>query len=178
MKFKTTSYLLLLLLFGCQDKTEQKQKKELTYFDLQGYIETESSRLSSMSQYITKTVSVNDSSETQKLRVGDWNKELEIFKDADINKAAWKGMFKVDKLAGTTHYTSNDEKIPVKKLSIFYKNGDVKNLKGLQIIISNSNMLYESRDTLIYYPDSVYQIRKSQDILLLSKKNYQITGKF
>jgi len=178
MSLKTTSYLLLLLLFGCQDKTEQRQKKELTYFDLQGYIEKESSRLTLLSPYITKTVSVNDSSETMKLRVGDWNKELEIFKDADINKAAWKGMFKVNERAGTTHYTSNDEKIPVKKLSIFYKNGDHKSIQGLQLIISNSNMLYDSRDTLVYYPDSVYQVRKSQDILLLSKKNYQITGKF
>ena len=131
-----------------------------------------------MSPYITKTVSVNDSAETQKIRVVDWNKELEIFKDADINKAAWKGMFKVDKRVGTTHYRSDDEKIPVKKLSIFYEDGDNRSIRGLQLIISNNNILYESRDTLVYYPDSVYQVKKSQDILLLSKKNYQITGKF
>lgn len=178
MNFKTPLFFLLLLLFGCQEQPEQKQKKELTYFDLKGYFEKESKRLSAASPYLTKTVSVNDSTETQKIRVRDWNKELEIFKDSDINKAAWKGMFNVTSKSGTVYYKSDDEKIPVKELSVFYTNGDNKILQGLQIVISNTNILYESRDTLIYYPDSVYQVKKSQDILLLSKKNYQITGKF
>ena len=178
MNLKTATFLLLLLFLGCQDKPEQQQKKELAYFDLNGYFKKESGRLSAASPYITKTVRINDSAETQKIRLNNWTKELEIFKDADINKAAWKGMFKVNKKADTVVYTSDDEKIPVKEVSIFYRNAIDKNPHGLRIIINNSNILYESRDTLIYYPDSVYQVKKTQDILLLSKKNYQITGKF
>jgi len=44
-------------------------------------------------------------------------------------------------------------------------------------VISNKNILYSSGDTLVYYPDSLYEIRKHQKIKLLAQKTYQITGK-
>ena len=177
MKYNSSSLLVLLFLFGCQGQPEQKQKNELTYFDLKGYFEKEVSRLAKANPVVEKTVSVNESAETKKLRIADWKKELEIFTDADINKAAWKGMFKVSQQSGYQLYTSDDEKIPVKELRLFYTEAG-KELRGLQIVIHNTNMLYTSSDTLAYYPDSLYQVKKSQDILLLSKKNYQIKAKF
>ena len=177
MNYKNLPIFILLFLFGCDSQPEQKQENELTYFDLKGYFEKEASRLSKTNPMLSKTVGVNESSETRKIRISDWEKELEIFKDADINKAAWKGMFTEIKQPGRQIYTSNDEKIPVKQLQLYYSEKGDK-IKGLQIIIHTDNMLYSSCDTLSYYPDSLYQVNKSQDILLLSKKNYQVSAAF
>ena len=178
MNYKT-SFFILLLCSGCQRTAEQMQKNELTYFDIKDYFEKESARLSKTSTFITKTVSVNDSSEAKRTQINNWAKELEIFKDADINKNAWKGLFKISKLGDKQQYTTDNEKIPVKQLTIFYRKGNTQapEVSGLQIIVKNSNLLYNSNDTLLYYPDSLYQVKKTQNILFLSSKRYQINGK-
>lgn len=178
MNYKTSPLFILLLFSGCQSAPEQTQKNELTYFDLKGFFQKESSRLSKSDPVITKTVSVNDSSETKRIHIPDWNKELEIFREADINKTAWKNMFKISKTTDKQQYATDNEKISVKNVTLFYNNDASNEVRGVQIIVKNTNLLYNSTDTLIYFPDSIYQIRKSQNILLLSKKNYQITGKF
>lgn len=180
MNYKTAPFFILLLFSGCQRTPEQLQKNELTYFDLRGYFEKEIARLSKAAPVITKTVRVNDSSETKKNRIADWKRELEIFKDADINKTAWKGLFKITRPGYDLQYTTDNEKIPVKEVTVFYKKGSTQKneVSGLRILIKNTNLLYNSTDTLIYYPDSIYQVKKAQNILFLSGKRYQISGKF
>ncbi|MNT73709.1 hypothetical protein D3C72_2124500 [compost metagenome] len=118
---------------------------------------------------------VNESSETKNIRVADWAKELSVFSEADINRSAWKGLFHIEKNKEQEVYSSDDKKVPVKEVLITKTGGKVQ---GIKILIRTSNMLYSSADTLSYYPDSLYQIKKKQEIRLLSEKNYIITGKF
>ena len=166
---------LLLLCYSCGDSTGAGQKNAHTYFNLKGYIEQESGRLSRSNPTVHKTVMVNDSSESKEIKIQDWKKELSVFSDADMNRAAWKGLFQVKKSGEQEIYTSDHKKVPVKELVITRRNGQ---LYGLQIFIRNSNTLYTSADTLSYYPDSLYEVKKTQNIRLLSTKNYRITGKF
>lgn len=166
---------LLLLCYSCGDSTVAGQKNAHTYFDLKGYIEQESNRLNRSNPMIHKTVMVNDSSESKEVRIQDWKKELSAFSDADMNRAAWKGLFQVKKTGEQEVYTSDHKKVPVKEVLVSRRNGQ---LYGLQILIRNSNTLYTSTDTLSYYPDSLYEVKKTQNIRLLSEKNYRITGKF
>lgn len=167
--------LLLLLCYGCGDPIEASQKKVHTYFDLKGFFEKERARLSQSNPLILKTVMVNDSAESKQIRIADWKKELSAFSDADMNRAAWKGLFQVRKTASGVSYTADSKKVPVKEVLVMQRNGK---LYGLQILIRNANTLYTSSDTLSYYPDSLYEVKKSQNIRLLSEKKYQITGKF
>lgn len=175
MKKQHLIYCTILLLFGCRNATEQRQNSNHSYFDVKGYFETEADRIRKLGPTIKKTVAVDDSTETQSLKIVDWKRELAAFSDADINRASWKGMFKIAKSNGNEIYTSDNEKIPVKQVGIFYKD---KKLFRLQMLIENKNTLYTSLDTLNYYPDSLYQIKKVQNIRLLNKKNYVITGRF
>lgn len=166
--------VILLVISGC-NPAESNQKNDLSYFDLKGYFEKESLRLSKSNPVFTKTVVVNKSAESKKIHIADWAKELSIFSEADINRSAWKGLFRTVQSADQKVYTSNNEKVPVKELLITTKNGKVS---GIRILMKTTNMLYSSSDTLSYYPDSLYQINKKQEIRLLSEKNYNITGKF
>jgi hypothetical protein len=165
---------ILLLVFGCSP-AENKQKDALNYFDLKGYFEHEAARLTKSNPVFTKTVVVNDAAETKKIRLGDWKKELAVFSDVDMNRNAWKGLFQVKKTAEQELFSSDHEKVPVKEVLIIKRNNKVY---GIRILVKNSNVLYSSSDTLSYYPDSLYQVKKKQHIKLLSEKNYSITGMF
>jgi len=162
-------------LFGCNQREASKANKDLLYFDLKGYFVGEAIRLNKINPQVKKQVIVNGTSETSVIHITDWQKEFAIFMNADINKASWKGSFKADNNLAFEHYTSANKKIPVKNLLVSKTDGKVKKI---EIIIANKNILYLSGDTLIYYPDSLYQIKKYQKIKLLNAKSYQITGKF
>ncbi|GGI25080.1 hypothetical protein [Pedobacter mendelii] len=173
---KKLIFLVFALGFiACNQREESKANTDLLYFDINGYFKKEAVRLKKLNPQIVKEVSVNDVSETQTLKLTDWEKELAIFINADINKASWKGSFNMDKKFELEHYTSSSKKIPIKDVVINTLNNKVKKV---QIIISNKNILYTSSDTLIYYPDSLYQIKKYQKIKLLMAKSYHILGKF
>jgi hypothetical protein len=173
---KPILFLSLSLLFAsCNSADSEKQTANIHYFDLQGYFGEEETRLQKLNPTIEKTVSVNNSSEKKSIKITDWKKELAIFTDADINKKAWLGQFKINKTSTLEYYTSDQEKIPVKELKVMLKDG---NVCGIQIILKNTNALYTSTDTLKYYPDSLYQVNKTQHIKLLTEKRYKITTLF
>lgn len=164
---------ILLVFLGC-NPAGKSQKNPLTYFDLKGYFEKEALRLSAINPLLTKTVSVNNMEETKKIRITDWAKELSAFSDADINRSAWKGLFNKKNTGQQETYMSDNKKVPVKEVMISKRNGQVY---GIRIVISYSNVLYSSADTLSYFPDSLYQVKKKQQIRLLAEKNYTITGR-
>lgn len=165
---------ILLVFLGC-NPAEKNQKNALTYFDIKGYFEKEALRLSRMNPLLSKTVAVNELGETKKIRITDWAKELSAFSDADINRSAWRGLFNKKSTGQEEVYISDDKKVPVKELMITKRNGQVY---GIRILIKYSNILYNSADTLSYFPDSLYQVKKKQQIKLLDEKNYSITGRF
>lgn len=169
-------YILVfaLALFSCNQRKKAEANTDLTYFDVKGYFGKEISRMQQLNPDVDKTVSINGTSENKKSKINDWTKELAIFVNADINKTSWKGSFKTVKQNGTDVYTSDSKKIPIKKISVTEKNQQVEKV---EIIIDNKNILYQSQDTLTYFPDSLYAIKKHQKIKLLNEKRYSVIGK-
>lgn len=163
-----------LFFYGCTSSIKE-QKADLNYFDLKGYFQSEALRLQKSNPVISKTVIVNGAAETRKLKIADWQKEIAVFTEADINRSAWAGLFKRVVNSQRELFTSDNKKVPVKEVLILKKNNKPY---GIQILVKNSNMLYSSADTLSYYSDSLYRVQKKQQIKLLSEKNYSITGKF
>ncbi|PTS92931.1 hypothetical protein DBR11_26090 [Pedobacter sp. HMWF019] len=145
------------------------------YFDIQNYFQQEALRLNKAKPLVEKTVMVNGAEEKKKVSIADWNREFSVFSDADINKSAWKGAFKVTKTKNEELYVNTEDKIPVKQVLI-YRAGN--QITGIKILQNTANYLYNSVDTLVYYPDSLYQISKTQHIRLLNAKAYKVTGKF
>ncbi|HMI05465.1 MAG TPA: hypothetical protein VK541_23455 [Pedobacter sp.] len=176
MKYNTLlAGSILLFLLGCNAGTDERQKNASPYFDLKGYFEKEANRLTKASPAVRKTVGINGFSETKTLKIADWKRELSSISNADINKASWRGAFRIIRSENKVMYRSDDRKVPVKELCIFYRDTIAS---GFLVLIRNSNALYTSTDSLIYYPDSLYRIKKNQQIKLLSEKNYEITIKF
>ncbi len=169
------AFLLACLLGSCSNPDQEKQNAGATYFDLKGYFGKQAKKLAQRDPMVSKTVFVNGAAEHKAVKIKNWDKELSSFIDADINKRAWQGEFKSVNANNVQTYITNNEKVPVKKLQVMKRNGEVTRV---MIILKNSNYLYSSMDTLTYYPDSLYQIRKYQQIKLMEPKNYRITGVF
>jgi 2-hydroxy-3-keto-5-methylthiopentenyl-1-phosphate phosphatase len=169
-------YILVfaLALFSCNQRKEAEANTNLLYFDIKGYFGKEIARLQRLNPDVNKTVSVNGTTENKTAKITDWAKELTIFVNADINKTSWKGSFKIGKENGADVYTSDSKKIPIKKILVDQSGSKVNKI---EIIIDNKNILYQSQDTLTYYPDSLYAIKKQQKIRLLNEKKYSIIGK-
>ncbi|RNL54464.1 hypothetical protein [Pedobacter jejuensis] len=172
---KLSLFVFAFGLISCNQQEEPKANTDLLYFDIKGYFTKEVSRLNRTNPQIVKQVLINNTTESKTINVKDWDKELAIFSNADINKSSWRGSFAVNKTPNSEHYTSASKKIPVEDVLIEKQNQQVKKI---QIIISNKNILYTSGDTLTYYPDSLYQITKYQKIKLLNPKRYQVSGRF
>lgn len=174
MKKTALIFPILLFLFSCSNSPEQKQKGTLKYFDVSSYFEKEADRLRKFNPLINKTVEIDGVRETKKIKIADWKKELAIFSEADINKGSWRGSFKLKKEQDRETYISDNEKIPVKEVEVNYTSNK---LRKLLIVVKNDNSLYTSMDSLIYYPDSLYQIIKFQKVKLMQEKNYKVTAK-
>jgi len=169
--------LILALACGfisCNQERETTANARLSYFDVKGYFSKEAHRLQQNNPTIKKTVSVNGTAENRELKITDWEKELAVFTNADINKASWQGEFKVTTNNQLTVYSSANKKIPVKKISLTYQ---LSKLAKIEIIVESKNILFQSSDTLIYAPHRFYEIKKLQKIRFLKKKSYCILGK-
>jgi hypothetical protein len=166
---------LVLSLAACQQK--EISNKQIEYIDLQRFFSAEASRLNGLKPTFTKTVCINGKKESKVLNKSiDWQKELSVFKEADINKPAFKGMYQIRTLPNKTIYTSNSKNAPVKRIEVEF--GDAKKPTGVRIFQLTKNMIYQSTDTLSYYPDSVYSIHKKQVVRILGTTVYSINGKF
>lgn len=165
---------LCLGLSSCTYPTASKSE-DATYFDLKGFFEKESLRLNKMKQPIQKTVSRNGIQETKAVQT-DWAKELSLFTESDINKSAWKNSYlKRTKKSGIIEYIALEDKLKTRRIEIS-KSGT--RIKSIRILNRTSNFLYKSTETLAYFPDSIYVINKDQQVQLLGKNTYLITGRF
>jgi len=172
---KKSAFLFLLALAACNSPEHKAAPGQPEYFNLKGYFQQEASALQKRNPIVKKTVVANGGAETKDIKIASWTKELSSFIDADINKRAWAGEFQKATTDSTETYTSHNEKVPVKQVRI-YKNN--KQISSVQIFIKNDNYLYTSTDTLSYYPGKRYEVRKTQHIKLMQKKEYRITGVF
>jgi hypothetical protein len=167
-------FLTPLIFAGCGSPAPQGAAPD-PYFDLKGYFQQEVARLNKLQPLVDKTVTVNEKAERKKFKVANWADELTVFIDADINKSAWQGLFTVTRTDSVERYRSDDDKVPVKLVQVERKN---KVITGITILLVTKNYLYQSADTLRYYPDRLYEIRKQQHIKLLDPKQYRVSGKF
>ena len=153
-----------------------KQGAVKEYFDIKGYFANNIAQLKKQHHPVTKTVVHNGTAETKTVEIGNWDAELALFTESDINKPAWSGSYTLQDSAGAVIYTAKDANLKTRRIVISKKNdGSVK-----QISVYNQidNVLYTTRETLQYFADSAYTIDKYQKVRLLGANIYKITGKF
>lgn len=150
--------------------------KKANFFDLAGYFTNEAARLKANNRPVFKTVEHNGVSESKKLTIRDWDAELSLFKNSDINKPAWSSSYEIHRDSGLTIYVAKSSDLRTQRLMIKQDNRKVK-----WILIYNhtpKNPLYDSFEKLTYVPDSLYMIEKRQSVRVLGINRYRIKGLF
>ena len=150
------------------------------FFDLKKYFTAESIRLNKINPLITKTAVHNKISETKKLHIPNWETELSLFSESDINKPAWKASYKASSSEGITTYTAIDSTLKTRSIVIKKQQNKVK-----LILIYNytkttllGKALYWTTEELSYVPDSMYRVQKRQYVRTRGFNNYFIKGLF
>lgn len=169
--------LLLLVLTACTETENKIQSKE--YFDLAGMLNEHISRLSSKKPVVEKTVVIKKKQEKIVTSEIDWNKELELFLQADLNKQSYESAYSIQKTENEISYRlKTGEKMPVKHLFIKFDKGLPQHIEAEMYA---KNYLYESEKKLTADFENNhlrnYQITGYQQLFIGSKKNFSIDGK-
>lgn len=176
MKYLVLLVISCLLLSSC---AEPEAAHVNHYFDLKSFINAQIKQLKAQKKSVQKTITVDGQAETKQLDDLDWAKELELFQQADLNKAAYKQSYLVVENDSSILYTLKpSEKIAIKKLFIFKKQGQISHLEAQ---LEEKNYLYHSQKNLEAHfskglMDS-YRIEGFQQLVLGNKKAYSIVGR-
>lgn len=174
--------IVILTIFSCDATPDQTQVKN--YYDLKGFIDNQIKVLNDSKPLVGKKLMVNNKNEAIEVKISDWEKELELFKQLDINKPAFKTSYEVKQSdtsdSTTIEYTLKpSEKAPVKILKIVLDKN--KNLKILLAKVKQENNLYHSDKTLSILVDksmiTSYKIVGYQQLKYFDKKPFEIEGK-
>lgn len=169
---------LLLFLASCTQSENKIQSK--TYYDLAGLINQQISDLSAKKPLVEKTVLLADKQERIKTKDINWNKELELFLQADLNKQSYLSAYIVDvKDKRISYRLKEGDKMPVNELTIEFDEKDLP--KHIEATMHTNNYLYESdkRLTANLLDNQLrsYKIEGYQELFIGSKKKFSVEGK-
>ncbi|MEP0712627.1 hypothetical protein [Algoriphagus sp.] len=182
MKSITPLGKFLLVVFGLFSCVAESTKtpETLPYFDLKGFIEETIQKADGKT--VSKTSHIQGEAKEVEVTysIENWEEELSIFKDADINTSAMLQSYQTtssdDKLV---HELLPDAKAKVKYIQVTYEGEDVS---SVSIMIADDNMFYSSTTLAeIYINNSThlidhYTIESTQKIWFLDENNMKIQG--
>ncbi len=146
----------------------------LKYFDINGYFTKDIARLNKLNKPVLKTVTHNTVSESKTVHINNWELELSLFKDADINRPAWKNSYTVIDEDGLVIYRAKYPELKMREMLI---KKDKEKIKWILIYNKTpKNILYQTTEKLSYFPDSLYVIDKVQKVRLMGSNFYEIKG--
>ncbi|MFT4760251.1 MAG: hypothetical protein ACI9XO_003027 [Paraglaciecola sp.] len=180
LKLSYCLFALMLIFQSCQLTTSKPLKEmEKPFFDLKSYFEQEKTRLAALSNF-TKTTMVDGKEETKKIEKLNFDNELRIFTEADINKPAWFDKYAIDSVlqAGNLtkiSYTATDKKRDIQNIVI-----DFSKQKVIKINIKKSaeTALADTQFQLIYEPKIGYSIENTQQLTVGEDKKFLVTVQF
>jgi hypothetical protein len=165
----------ILLISGLPScRPDMKQSGAVVkYFDIGGYLKADTAILKKANLVVNKTVSHNGVTENKLVHIANWGQELNLFIQSDINRPAWKNSYRIETTDSLLIYTAKYPDLRTTKIVI---RKDKDKIKWLLIYNHTKNLLYETREKLSYFPDSVYRIEKWQQVRLMGRNNYRIEG--
>ncbi|MEB0276936.1 hypothetical protein [Mucilaginibacter sp. 5C4] len=171
-----TSVLLLLCgSYACNKPEIKETGAELQYFDLKGYFGKQDTLLTKQNPEVNKSVAHNGDTESKKVRIASWKKELNLFTESDINKPAWKQSYNVQSNADSTVYKAKFPELKTREIVVRKKAGQVTEIA---IVNNTHNILYNTSEKLVYVPNAYYSIEKNQKVKVMGANNYRINGSF
>ncbi len=186
MKKRTTLFLFLILstVLACQSPGPTQQQPNL-YYDVAGFITGQVQLLAQQSPSVKKTMMVNGEEEVRTTQEVDWDQELELFLQTDLNKPAYRLSYITSRPDSLTYEYKirPDEDLPVRYLRVKLDAPGGKP-EEIQARLLTENKLYQSEKNLLLRSGAVggtwrvksYQIQGYQELAISDRKPFAIRG--
>jgi hypothetical protein len=186
-----SAVLLLLLMAACGEQKQpatassNKPVRSLRYFDVNGFLAQEASRLNQQRPAVEKQVQLrNGGLETTRVPHVDWTKELQIFQQADINKPALRGTYTIDSLTtpeGLTKRTyrrKSGQEYPVEQLAVITQGATLHSLTAT--LAQDNPLVYTQKKLELQCRNgrlATYRVDGIQKLILFDSVRYSAAGK-
>ena len=150
MRFSFPVFLLIwLAISGCNNPAQQNQPN--VYYDVLGYVKHQIADLSTLKPTVKKSVGINEARNQQVTRDINWERELELFTQADINKPALRNSYQVTRPDSLTYrYTlkNQEDRLSVQSLSVQI-DSTTRQPRRIEAVLQTDNPLYSSERRLL-----------------------------
>ena len=150
---------LLLLLTGCYAEEIQRELQDEPFFDLSGYIDRQVDSLSTAGTAVTKTITLNGTSETRDIPDLNFANDLRVFREADINKPAWVDKYTVERTEDGDRvirtYVALDSSMQTRRLRVVTGAADPVRI---EIVRKTGTVLSDGRHEMTYEPATGYEV--------------------
>lgn len=163
---------------SCQ--VESSNNSLQPFFDIDDFLEKELTSMSNLSS-IKKIVTINGETNESILQTFDLKKDLEIFRNSNINKVAWLDKYEVDSTLSSQgellelNYSTTNKKLKTKEVNIKYDTGKIGLIK---IKNAASSLVSNIEQQLIYTPQKGYSILSKQNVTLSDEQILKIIVEF
>ena len=172
---KVLSYIVcFLIISSCQIGEVDNQLEP--FFDMNDFLEKEVTKLSNL-KTIKKKVTINDKTDEQIVKEFDLKKDLEVFRNSNINKVSWLDRYEIDstlnasgKLSRVKYHTA-DSKLKTKEFIVNFEGGKVS---SISILNSSSNQVTDFNQQLKYFPQEGYSVESLQKVTLTDKQTLKV----
>ncbi len=187
--FQLRNFVLPAILFffitACQTREPESQKASAKaapnlFFDLKGYMAQQVAALKVSKPRVNKQISINGKSETQISENINFEEELGVFINADINKPAWSDKYSRDSsFSGGqlqyVRYLAKDEKMKTQMLQVTFSGGTVSKI---ELKNQTSAAIVSAEEEMIYTPGKGYSILHKEIPVLGEAKNFLVEATF
>lgn len=179
MRFITAILILCFCMLIACKKEHPTSSTKLVYFDLKSIVQSDIDSNSKNQKKETKTITMNGKQEIQQLENVDWQKEMELLLNCDINKTDWKDKFTTQSIPADNKivYSTISSKIPIKKMSIYFSDSTQK-IKYVEVDKETSTLLFSNKQHIVYYPFQSFKINTQQKLLFMRDFNAEIEIKY
>ncbi len=177
MKLKLLLFFALISSWACEKPKQAKEGKK--YFDLKAWVAETVKQKSGKRCVLVKKTLIDGKSEKQALEQINWEHELMLFAEADLNSPALTDDYQIveNKAEKTMVYQSTNPNNKVQKMEI---KGYPDQLSEIAIEVAETNQFYEAkrkmRLKLLDNQLIAYQIMGFQRILFKNAMEYEINA--
>ncbi len=168
-------FFAIFLLTNCSDLQMKPQQATHLYFDLPALVKNQLATLQQTSCKVKKKLVTNEQTQNFEAQAVDWQKELALFAESDINKPSLRGVYQCNETPHFVEYTTLDPKPKVRSIKIM---GTVNQPTTIEVWIVDNNLLYQTEKRLQMTIDQQkllgYTIKGLQKVLFKVPLHYEM----
>lgn len=175
---KLRLFLITLLFSACTSSTSSD--RVITYFDAKTWVEHLVDQLEKRRPEVDKTWVYDHKTENKRVEEIDWEKELKLFLDADLNKSSFVSSYdSVKDVHRTIYRLKPGEDLPIKELTVVFDS--LRSPLTLHCIRQSGNHFFSTGSEVFLSTAGgnlvEYEIRSIQKLLWFRPDSSFVSGK-